>query len=52
MVPIGLYAGWRGLTLLQMVRRLRLRRISPAMLERKLKSKSKMAVLDLLDFEG
>ena len=40
-VPIGLYAGWRGLTLLRMVRRLRLRRISPAMLERKLKSKSK-----------
>ena len=31
-VPIGLYAGWRGLTLLRMVRRLRLRRISPAML--------------------
>jgi membrane protein DedA with SNARE-associated domain/rhodanese-related sulfurtransferase len=50
-VPIGLYAGWRGLTLLRMVRRLRLRRISPAMLARKLKSKSKVAVLDLLDFE-
>ena len=50
-VPIGLYAGWRGLTLLRMIRRLRLRRISPAMLERKLKSKSKIAVLDLLDFE-
>ena len=31
--------------------RLRLRRISPAMLARKLKSKSKVAVLDLLDFE-
>ena len=51
MVPIGLYAGWRGLALLRMVRRLRLRRISPAMLERKLKSKSRIAVLDLLDFE-
>jgi rhodanese-related sulfurtransferase len=50
-VPVGLYAGWRGLTLLQMIRRLRLRRISPAMLARKLKSKSKVAVLDLLDFE-
>ena len=34
-----------------MVRRLRLRRISPAMLARKLKSKNKVAVLDLLDFE-
>jgi membrane protein DedA with SNARE-associated domain/rhodanese-related sulfurtransferase len=50
-VPVGLYAGWRGLTLVRMVRRLQLRRISPAMLARKLKSKSKVAVLDLLDFE-
>jgi len=51
-VPIGLYAGWRGLTLLGMVRRLRLRLISPAFLARKLKSKGKVAVLDLLDFEN
>ena len=36
---------------MRMIRRLRLRRISPAMLARKLKSKSKVAVLDLLDFE-
>ena len=50
-VPVGIYAGWRGLTLLRMIRRLRLRRISPAMLARKLKSKGKVAVLDLLDFE-
>jgi len=50
-VPIALYAGWRGLALVRMVRRLRLRRISPAMLARKLKSKSNVAVLDLLDFE-
>ena len=34
-----------------MIRRLRLRRISPALLARKLKSKRKIAVLDLLDFE-
>ena len=51
LVPVGLYVGWRGLALLRMVRRLRLRRISPAMLARKLKSNSKIAVLDLLDFE-
>jgi len=50
-VPIALYAGWRGLALVRMIRRLRLRRISPAMLARKLKYKSKIAVLDLLDFE-
>jgi membrane protein DedA with SNARE-associated domain/rhodanese-related sulfurtransferase len=50
-IPIALYAGWRGMALMQMIRRLRVRRISPAMLDRKLKSKSKIAVLDLLDFE-
>ena len=37
-VPIVLYAGWRGLTLVRMIRQLRLRRISPPMLARKLKS--------------
>ena len=50
-VPIGLYAGWRGLGLVRMIRRLRLRRISPPMLARKLKSNRKVAVLDLLNFE-
>ena len=50
-VPIVLYAGWRGLTLARMIRQLRLRRISPPMLARKLKSNSKVAVLDLLNFE-
>ena len=34
-----------------MIRRLRLRRISPPMLDRKLKSNKKVAVLDLLEFE-
>jgi len=50
-VPIGLYAGWRGLGLVRMIRGLRLRRISPPMLARKLKSNRKVAVLDLLNFE-
>jgi membrane protein DedA with SNARE-associated domain len=50
-VPLGLYAGGRALVLMRMIRRLRLRRISPERLARKLKSKSKVAVLDLLDFE-
>ena len=50
-VPVFLYAGWRGLVLVQMIRQLRLRRISPPMLERKLKSNRKVAVLDLLNFE-
>jgi membrane protein DedA with SNARE-associated domain/rhodanese-related sulfurtransferase len=49
---IMIYAGRRGLVLVRMIRRLRVRHISPAMLARKLKSKSKVAVLDLLDFEA
>jgi membrane protein DedA with SNARE-associated domain/rhodanese-related sulfurtransferase len=50
-VPILLYAGSRGLALVRMIRRLQLRRITPAMLARKLKSQSKVAVLDLSTFE-
>jgi rhodanese-related sulfurtransferase len=49
--PLAFYAGWRGMALVRMIRRLRLRRMSPAMLARKLKSNSKVAVLDLLNFE-
>ncbi len=51
-VPVCLYAIWRGLALVRMVRRMRLRRMSPSLLARKLKSQSKIAVLDLLEFEG
>lgn len=50
-IPLLLYAAWRGLELVGMVRRLQLRRISPRMLDRKLKSKRKVAVLDLTHFE-
>ena len=50
-VPLVLYASSRGLTLVRMIRQLRLRRISPPMLARKLKSNSKIAVIDLLSFE-
>jgi rhodanese-related sulfurtransferase len=50
-VPIILYAGWRGLTLARMIRQLRLRHISPRLLAQKLKSNSKVAVIDLLNFE-
>lgn|SRR5579871_5779347 len=51
-VPLVLYATWRVLLLVRMIRRLRLHRIAPARLARKLKSKSKVAVLDLLKFEA
>ena len=50
-VPLGIYIGWRGLTLIRMIRRLRVRLISAPMLDRKLRSGSKVALLDLLDFE-
>ena len=51
-VPIFLYAGWRAMALVKMIHRLRLRRITPSMLDRKLKSNSKVAVIDLFNFEG
>ena len=50
-VPFCIYVGWRGLTLIRMIRRLRVRLISAPMLNRKLRSGSKIALLDLLDFE-
>jgi membrane protein DedA with SNARE-associated domain/rhodanese-related sulfurtransferase len=49
--PLVFYVVWRGLALLRMIRTLRLRRITPPMLARKLKSKRKVAVLDLSSFE-
>jgi len=50
-VPFCLYIGWRGLTLFRTIRQLQVRHISPLMLQRKLRSGRKVAVLDLLDFE-
>jgi rhodanese-related sulfurtransferase len=50
-VPFCLYIGWRGLILIRMIRQLRVRLISAPMLHRKLSSGSRLALLDLLDFE-
>ncbi len=50
-VPIVLYAIWRALGMLRMVRRLKLRRMTPRMLYRQLKRNSKVAVLDLLNLD-
>jgi membrane protein DedA with SNARE-associated domain/rhodanese-related sulfurtransferase len=50
-VPFCTYIGWRGLTLIRMIHQLRVRLISAPMLHRKLRSGSKVALLDLLDFE-
>jgi len=51
-VPLGIYLGLRGLRLVGMLRRLSLRRMSPALLARMLKRKSKVVVIDLLGFEA
>jgi membrane protein DedA with SNARE-associated domain/rhodanese-related sulfurtransferase len=51
-VPLCLYVGSRGFALVRMIRRLRLRRITPRLLARKLKSNAKIAVLDLSNFEA
>lgn len=50
-VPLVLYASWRVLVLVRMMRHLRLRRVTPPMLHRKLKCNTKLAVFDLLNFE-
>ena len=52
LASISIWAAWRALVLIKMIRRLRIRHISPAMLARKLRSTNKVAVLDLLDFES
>ena len=46
------YLIWRAWELLRIMRHLRLRVLSPAMLHRKLQAGQKVAVLDLLDIEG
>jgi membrane protein DedA with SNARE-associated domain/rhodanese-related sulfurtransferase len=51
-VPLLVYVLWRGLHLLRIIRHLRLRRISPAMLQRKLEESGKVAIFDLLDYEA
>jgi membrane protein DedA with SNARE-associated domain/rhodanese-related sulfurtransferase len=50
-IPLALYAMWRGVEVLRMIRQLQLRRISPRMLDRKLKSRKKVAVLGLENLE-
>lgn len=50
-VPLGFYAGRRGLALVGMMRQLRLGRITPPMLARRLKSDRNLVVVDLLNFE-
>jgi rhodanese-related sulfurtransferase len=50
-IPLLLYVFWRASVLLRMLRYLQLHRMSPAMLDRMLRSNDKVAVIDLLGFE-
>jgi membrane protein DedA with SNARE-associated domain/rhodanese-related sulfurtransferase len=51
-VPLFLYAAWRAITLLRMIHRLRLRKISPSLLQKRLNANEKIALVDLVSFEG
>jgi rhodanese-related sulfurtransferase len=51
-LPCAIYALWRGYILLRMVGKLRLRRMSPALLASKLAGGGRVAVIDLASFEG
>jgi membrane protein DedA with SNARE-associated domain/rhodanese-related sulfurtransferase len=51
-LPVLAYAAWRLLYLVRMIRHLRLRRISPAMLQRRLDDGEKVAIVDLLHFQA
>jgi len=51
-VPLLAYAAWRLLHLVRMIRHLRLRRISPTLLQRRLDEGEKIALVDLLQFEA
>jgi membrane protein DedA with SNARE-associated domain/rhodanese-related sulfurtransferase len=51
-VPLAAYVMWRGLHLVRMIRHLRLRRISPTMLEEKIEAHGRLAIFDLLHYEA
>jgi membrane protein DedA with SNARE-associated domain/rhodanese-related sulfurtransferase len=51
-VPLLLYVALRGLHLWRVIRQLRLRRISPAMLQQKMDESGKTAIFDLLNYEA
>jgi rhodanese-related sulfurtransferase len=51
-VPLTCWIIWRVWTILAMIRELRFRRISPVLLHEKMEAGEKIAVIDLLSFEG
>jgi membrane protein DedA with SNARE-associated domain/rhodanese-related sulfurtransferase len=51
-VPLFLYVAWRALYLARVIRHLRLRRISPALLQQKMDESDQVAIFDLLHYEA
>jgi membrane protein DedA with SNARE-associated domain/rhodanese-related sulfurtransferase len=51
-IPLLFYMVWRAAKMMRMVRHLRLRRISPAMLQTKMNENDKIMVVDLLHYEA
>jgi membrane protein DedA with SNARE-associated domain/rhodanese-related sulfurtransferase len=51
-VPLFVYVIWRLAHLVRMIRHLRLRRISPALLQAKLNQSDRVAIFDLLHYEA
>jgi membrane protein DedA with SNARE-associated domain/rhodanese-related sulfurtransferase len=50
--PLFLYVAWRAARMLRMIRHLRLRRISPALLARKVDDHDKLVIVDLQHYEA
>jgi membrane protein DedA with SNARE-associated domain/rhodanese-related sulfurtransferase len=50
-IPLACYVAWRVGVMVQMLRHLRLRRITPLLLNQKIMAGEPIAIIDLLDFE-
>jgi membrane protein DedA with SNARE-associated domain/rhodanese-related sulfurtransferase len=50
-IPLTCYVAWRVGVMVQMLRHLRLRRITPLLLNEKIMAGERIAIIDLLDFE-
>jgi membrane protein DedA with SNARE-associated domain/rhodanese-related sulfurtransferase len=50
-IPLACYAGWRVWIIVHMLRHLKLRRITPALLHEKIMLGEQFAIIDLLSFE-
>jgi len=51
LIPFTAFLVWRGLSILKMVRRLRLKQVSPALLHSRLSKGEAIVIIDLLNFQ-